>query len=85
MSEQKSLFSITSGKCSILFDGKYQLQDKTYKKEYTNKIIAFNEKNDLTIEPDKNYVRTLDNSFPGTIISMDLTISNQYIERINSV
>ena len=77
----KSILSITSGKCSILFDGKYRLQNISYKNGYVNKIIAFNESNSLYEEPDENYVRHLNNSFPGTVISMDLYIDSKYLQR----
>ncbi len=68
----------------ILFDGKYRLKEKSYKTGFSNKIIAFNQANDLTVEPDKKYVQTLKNSFPGTIISMDLIIDTKYLERIKA-
>ena len=79
----KSCFSITSGKCSILFDGKYQLAEKSYASGYSNKIIAFNPENDLTKEPDTDYVRTLKNSFPGTAISMELYIDSKYLKGVD--
>lgn len=79
----KSLFSITSGRCSILFDGSYKLEEKVFKNGYTNKTIAFNKNNNLYEEPDTNYVRTLTNHFPGTVISMDLTIDNKYLQGEN--
>ena len=81
MENHKSVFSITSGGCSILFDGSYTLQEKVYKNGYTNKTIAFNKNNNLYEEPDGNYVRTLKTHFPGTVISMDLTIDNKYLAR----
>lgn len=81
--DYKSVFSITSGKCSILFDGKYSLKNNTYKHGYYNKIIAFNDNNNLYEEPDKNYVRQLKNGFPGTVISMDLYIDNKYLKGVN--
>lgn len=79
----KSIFSITSGKASILFDGKYVLKEQVFGENYSNKIIAFNDENDLSKEPDSRYVRTLNNSFPGTVISMDLYIDNKYLEGVN--
>ena len=78
----KSILSITSGKCSILFDGKYKMVEKSFKKGYSNKIIAFNEQNDLSIEPDPSYVRTLSNGFPGTVISMDLYFDSKYLKGV---
>ena len=77
----KSVLSITSGKCSILFDGTYRLQECVYSGGYTNKIIAFNRENKLTIPPDRRYVRTIDNGFPGTVISIELHISDNLISR----
>lgn len=78
----KSVLSITSGKCSILFDGKYKMVEKSFKKGYSNKIIAFNEQNDLSKEPDSSYVRTLNNGFPGTVISMDLYFDSKYLKGV---
>lgn len=82
--ENKSCFSITSGKCSILFDGTYKLAEIEYREGYKNKIIAFNDSNNLYEPPDSNYVRTITNGFPGTVLSMDLYIDSQYIRRSNS-
>lgn len=79
--QDKSLLSITSGKCSILFDGTYLLKEVTYEGKYTNKIIAFNSDNDLKKPPDHRYVRNIKNGFPGTIISMELHISNSHISK----
>ena len=82
-SKNKSCFSITSGKCSILFDGTYNLSEVEYSEGFKNKVIAFNASNNLYESPDSNYVRTIENSFPGTILSMDLYIDSQYIRRSN--
>lgn len=82
--DYKSMFSITSGRCSILFDGKYRTQNKSFNEGYENKIIAFNANNNLYEEPDKNYVRLLKNSFPGTVVSMDLYIDSKYLQRSNT-
>ena len=81
--ECQSLFSITSGKCSILFDGKYKLVTKEFQNGYQNKIISFNDSGNLYEEPDSDYVRTLENYFPGTIVSMDLYIDSKYIEGVD--
>lgn len=80
----KSLLSITSGKCSILFDGTYLLKEEIFENGYKNKIIAFNRENKLNRPPDKNFVRTLKNSFPGTVISMELYIDESLIARKES-
>lgn len=75
------LLSITSGRCSILFDGTYQLKEVQYGDRYRNKIIAFNKENDLTKEPDHRYVRSIKHGFPGTVISMEMHISDEHILR----
>ena len=80
-SANRSMLSITSGRRSILFDGTYTLQEEVYPSGYRNKTIAFNSENKLNVPPDKNYVRTLKNKFPGTIISMELYINNALIDR----
>ena len=76
--EKKSKLSITSGACSILFDGTYKLKEQKFG-DYTNRIIAFNDTNKLSDEPDTKYVRTLSNSFPGTVISMELFIDGKFL------
>ena len=78
---EKSLLSITSGKCSILFDGTYLLEEVTYEGQYKNKVIAFNAENNLKKPPDHRYVRSMHNGFPGTVISLELHISKTLISR----
>ena len=80
-SKNKSMLSITSGKCSILFDGTYTLKEQTYENGQVNKIIAFNSENRLDMPPDKKYVRTLENFFPGTVISMELYIDDTLMRK----
>ena len=68
---------ITSGRSQIVLDG-------TYKIEYNQgrKIIAFNGDNDLSQPPDKKYVYSNDEYFPGTIISIKFYVDKQYLESI---
>lgn len=70
--------SIISGSTHIYFDGKYTIKREKRNNEYRD-IIAFNEKNDLEDVPDKNYVKKLNNYFPGTIICLDFYIDRDYI------
>lgn len=64
---------IVSGSTYILFDGKYQMSPNSI----GNKIIAFNDANDLHQKPDSKYVRQLDGiTFPGTLISLKFPLSN---------
>lgn len=81
MNDKKPLMSITSGKVSILFDGKYSLKASNKKNE-DRKIIAFNKENDLYKLPDKRNVRILKNGFPGTVISMNFYLDKKYLVNI---
>jgi hypothetical protein len=69
----KARMTIVSGSTFVLFDGKYQMAENSE----GNRIIAFNEANDLHHKPDSKYIRQLDgDSFPGTIISLKFPLSN---------
>lgn len=81
---ETSKLSITSGKCSIVFDGTYKLREVSYNGKYKNKIIAFNEENDLKKPPDKRYVQSIQQHFPGTVIAMELYINKDLIARKES-
>lgn len=61
--------ALVSGKTHILFDGKYRIAAVKVGDE-TRKVIAFNDNNDLRERPDPEYVRSLRNSFPGTLVSL---------------
>jgi hypothetical protein len=77
--DKKPNMVIISGKTYILFDGTYNL----YEKELlggSRKLIAFNKENDFEKLPDRNYVYTLDNGFPGTILSMRFQLDKKYLE-----
>lgn len=74
---------IISGKSHILFTDEYQLHNiKKGKENDDRQIIAFNEDNDLYSPPDANYVKTMSNYFPGTIISMKFYLDKKYIENL---
>ena len=78
---KKSLMSITSGKCQILFDGTYKLEEKVNKdKKYYQ--IAFNDSNNLNNKPDKRFVYNLQNKFPGTIISMEFYLDRKFFNML---
>ena len=62
----KAEMAILSGSTHIYFDGMYTMQ----KNSSGRKIIAFNKENDLHTKPDAKYVKNLDLSFPGTVISI---------------
>lgn len=78
---KQSIMSITSGKCQIVFDGTYELREKTNNgKKYDQ--VAFNVENDLNKKPDKKYVYCLQNKFPGTIISMEIYLDRKYFDQL---
>ncbi len=79
----KSVFSITSGRTSILFDGRYTTAIKEDDAGLKNKIITFNDSNNLYDAPDPAYVKNIKHNFPGTIISMDLYLDSKYLKRSN--
>lgn len=81
--EHKSVFSITSGRTSILFDGRYETIAKKYSAGFKNKVITFNDSHNLYDPPDPNYVKFIRHKFPGTIISMDLYLDSKYLKRSN--
>lgn len=81
MNNKTPLMSITSGKVSILFDGRYSLKESDKKNE-DRKIIAFNKENDLYKLPDKKNIRILENEFPGTVISMNFYLDRKYLVNI---
>jgi len=66
--------SIVSGSTHILFDGSYRLKDIEKDKGDTDNerfVIAFNERNDLKLPPDRKYVRSMHECFfPGVAISI---------------
>ena len=69
---------IVSGGAYILFDGIHHL----VKNERGLQTIAFNAFNDLTIPPDKKYVRALKNRFDGTIFSIRLVLDHSHLEQL---
>jgi hypothetical protein len=74
---------IASGGAFILFDGKYHLQEVQRGNEML-KVIAFNADNDLEKPPDRGYVHSLENPFPGTVVSIRLRLDESYLARISS-
>lgn len=81
------VMSITSGKAHLLFNNVYSMGDDEYnvlKNTTKNQVIAFNSSNDLNLSPDYQYVKTLEHSFPGTVIAMRFPLDKKYIEKIRS-
>jgi hypothetical protein len=72
---------ILSGGAYILFDGKHRIKPMKVGAEEL-KVIAFNEDNDIWQAPDPQYVRQLKVGFPGTVISIRLTLDPNVLERL---
>ncbi len=68
---------VLSGHTHILFDKKYRMTRKD-----SVRIIAFNQANDLAQRPDKEYVRHLERSFPGTLVSLRFTLDEEHLRDI---
>lgn len=66
--DEKSRMTILSGNTNITFDGTYRIREKELDSEKF-KVMTFNESGNIEDEPNKEYVRFVDNYFPGTIIS----------------
>jgi hypothetical protein len=79
--EKSARMCILSGHSFILFDGTYKLQPVVKEKEEFQ-VVAFNETNDLEEPPDRNYVYRLPTSFPGTIVSIDFTLDEEYLKKV---
>jgi hypothetical protein len=72
---------VLSGGAYILFDGTHKIRPVKRGQEEL-KVIAFNDDNDLHKPPDPKYVRQLRKSFPGTVISIRLTLDRNVLERL---
>jgi hypothetical protein len=72
--DKLSRMAIISGNTTILFDGKYGIQNKIIGKEKF-KVMTFNKSNNIEDKPDNKYVKYNDNYFPGTLISARILIN----------
>ena len=70
--------AIISGNTNIIFDGKYNIQNKIKGKDKF-KVMTFNNSNNIEDKPDNKYVRSVENYFPGTIISARILINKDDI------
>lgn len=73
---------VLSGGAYILFDGKHKIRPVRVGSEEL-KVIAFNDDNDIWKAPDPYYVRQLNRRFPGTVISIRLTLDRNVLERLS--
>jgi hypothetical protein len=71
--------AITSGSTHILFDGTHELFIKRIDENMTQKQITFNRQRSLDFPPEKKYVRTIKEFFPGTVISLRFFFDKNFL------
>jgi len=65
---------IISGNTRILFDGTYKIKEiPTGNHKY--KVMTFNHEGDIKKKPDKRFVKSTDQYFPGTMISVKIYLN----------
>lgn len=75
---KKSCLKIISGRTSILIDYSFPIIKK--ENGYRRSMI-FNKTQDLHLPPEKKYINSIDIKFPGTIISADFMIDQEYLSQ----
>jgi hypothetical protein len=76
--EYKSRMTILSGNTSITFDGTYKIIDKINENGKFS-YMTFNESGNINDKPDKNFVKYVENYFPGTVISARIWLDEEDI------
>ncbi|MDN3724968.1 hypothetical protein QRD02_11280 [Aequorivita sp. SDUM287046] len=76
--DEVSRMAIISGNTNIIFDGSYNIQTKTMGTD-TFKVMTFNKTNNIEEKPDSRYVKSVNDYFPGTVISARILISKDDI------
>lgn len=74
-----SRLAIVSGNTNIIFDGKYNIHEKEVDGDMF-KYMTFNDSYNIEDRPDSNYVKFVDNYFPGTIISAKIIFNEEDYE-----
>ncbi len=71
--------AVVSGATYILFDGQYSIRNQVVGNGRIRKVITFNDQNSLEYPPDERCVRSLDESFPGTMISLRFFLDRPHL------
>lgn len=75
--DNTSRLVILSGNTRILFDGTYGIVEKVKPESGRKyKMITFNNSNEISDQPDKNFVTFAPHFFPGTLISARILITS---------
>ncbi len=67
---------ILSGNTSIVFDGKYEISEGLNSLGEKCKFMTFNSSGRIDVKPDKEYVKFVENDFPGTLISAKILFNH---------
>jgi len=79
-SDDISRLTLLSGNSKIIFDGSYPLKDKP--NDMTGKplqVMTFNNSGDITQLPDEKFVKFVPQTFPGTLITVKICITDKNI------
>ena len=77
-----SRMTILSGNTRIDFDGTYQILENVGTDGRKIARMTFNKSNSLDDKPDSKYVYHTKHYFPGTLISAQLLINDDDVQRI---
>lgn len=73
---KKSKLLILSGNTRIEFEGSYKIKE-IESDEHTYKVMTFNKEGDIRKLPDRKFVQTTKEYFPGTMISTNIFLKKQ--------
>ena len=74
--------TILSGNTRIDFDGTYQISESIGTDGRKIERMTFNKSNSLEDKPDSKYVCNTKHYFPGTLISAQLLINDDDVQKI---
>ncbi|MEC7262670.1 MAG: hypothetical protein VXW38_02950 [Bacteroidota bacterium] len=74
--DKVSKMAILSGNTSIVFDGKYAITEGVNSQGEKCKYMTFNNSGRINDKPDKEYVKFVEQDFPGTIISAKILFNH---------
>ena len=76
---EKSKMTILSGNTKIIFDGTYKIAEKITDGQKF-KVMTFNNSGNIENTPNKDYVKYVENYFPGTLISARIFLNDDDFE-----
>jgi hypothetical protein len=80
---KRSKLTLFSGSTRVVFDGTYSTRIKLNEKGQSHSVITFNLSGTLEDKPDKNFVTSTPYFFPGTMIYVDLCITEAILQQDN--